>query len=214
MIYDRKPWLKSYDPDVEPEIQIPDKSLTECFIDTFREFADRAALHYMGMTMNFGELLEQSGRFARGLIEKGLGKGDVVTAHLPNIPLYLVAVVGSLRAGCVLSGLSPLLIPDEILYQLNDCSARALVTLDALFEARFAAVADRTPDVRLVLVTGALDMLPGAGAGAAPKPLPGKDTLPVSFTGSIFNTSRMNFIPLLLVNVPSSEMDPGFCTEE
>ena len=184
MIYDRKPWLKSYDPGVEPEIQIPDKSLTECFIDTCRQFTDRAALHYMGMNMTFGELLEQSGRFARGLIDKGLGKGDVVTVHLPNIPQYLVAMVGTLRAGCVLSGLSPLLISDEIIYQLNDCRARALVTLDALFETKFAPVADRVPDVKLVLVTGALDMLSGVRATAFPKPLPGKEVMPfLDFVG-------------------------------
>ena len=69
MIYDSRPWLKSYDPGVEPECEIPDISLTDQLLDTFRAHADRTAFHYMGMSMSFGELLEQSGRFAAALAE-------------------------------------------------------------------------------------------------------------------------------------------------
>ena len=173
MIYDSRPWLKSYDPGVEPECEIPDISLTDQLLDTFRAHADRTAFHYMGMSMSFGELLEQSGRFAAALAERGLGRGDVVAVNLPNIPQYLVAVVGSLRAGCAISGLAPLLTPDEMIYQLNDCGARAFITLDLLFDAKFAGVAHRTSGVELVLVAGIADYLPGVGECPTAKPLAG-----------------------------------------
>jgi acyl-CoA synthetase (AMP-forming)/AMP-acid ligase II len=175
MIYDNKPWLKSYDTGVSAEMEIPDISLKDYFVESFKCYPDRFAFHYMGMSMTFGELLEQSGRFAKGLNEKGLGNGDVVAIHLPNIPQYLIAIVGSLRAGCAISGLAPLLMPDEIAYQLNDCGAKALVTLNVLFDAKFASVAEQAHGVKLVLVAGATDYLPNVTKYPSGKPLTGKE---------------------------------------
>ena len=174
MVYDSKPWLKSYDAGVEAAIEIPEISLTEHLVRTFAEYAERAAFHYLGTTTTFGQLLEHSGRFARALSERGLGKGDLVAIHMPNIPQYLIALIGSLRAGCAISGLSPLLTPGEMVYQLNDCGARALVTLDLLFDAKYASVADQTPEVEQVLVAGVFDCLPNITEYPAGKPLDGK----------------------------------------
>lgn len=175
MIYDKKHWVNSYDPGVEGEVEIPDISLKDYYVDTFNDFVDQAGCHYLGTTMTFGDILEQSGRFAKMLNEKGLGKGDVVAINLPNIPAYIIALVGSLRAGCAITGLAPLLMPDEMVYQLNNSGAKALVTLDMLFEGKYAGVADQTPDVKLVLVAGVFDALPNVNEYPAGKPLDGKE---------------------------------------
>ncbi len=184
MVYDSKPWLRSYDADVDAEIEIPDISLKEHLEEVFEEYADRTAFHYLGTATTFGDLLEHSGRFARALSEKGLGKGDLVAINLPNIPQYLIAILGSMRAGCAISGLSPLLTPGEMVYQLNDCGARALVTLDLLFETKYARVAEQTPEAKLVLVSGVFDCLPNVTEYPAGKPLHGKEV-----------TSFMSFFP-------------------
>ena len=160
MVYDGKPWLKSYDPGVSGKIEIPTISLTQYWIDTFRNHQDRAACHYLGASMTFGQLLDHSGRMAAALNAQGLGKGDVVAVCLPNTPQYMISLVGALRAGCTVSGLAPLLMPDEIVYQLKDCGAKALVILDVLFEQKFAAVADQVPGLQLVLSANIADYLP------------------------------------------------------
>jgi len=175
MAYDNKPWLKSYDEGVHDEIEIPDVSLKDALVSAFEEYADRTAVRYMGLSLSFDELNEQSGRLARALKRKCLGKGDVVAIDMPNIPQYLIAIAGALRAGCATSGLSPLLMPGEMVYQLNDCGAKALVILDTLFDAKYADVADQTPDVGLVLVTGPTDCLPQVTEHPAGKPLEGKE---------------------------------------
>jgi len=167
MIYDSKPWLKSYDPEVRAEIDIPDCSVADTVLESCREFASLPACHFLGTTLTFQELADLAGRFASGLRERGLEPGDVVALHLPNIPQYLIAVLGILRAGCVVSGLSPLLVPDEIVYQLNDSRARVLVTLDALVDAKIAPVAERFSTVETVIVAGLFDF---AGAQAAAPP--------------------------------------------
>ena len=49
----------------------------------------------------------------------------------------MISLIGALRAGCIISGVSPLLSADQIKYQLNDLGSPgkkvALVTLDAIF---------------------------------------------------------------------------------
>lgn len=175
--YDEKPWLKSYDPDVLPEIDIPAISLKDLLVRTCHEFPDRPALYFMGTPMTFGDLLEKSGRFSKGLQENGLGKGDVVSVCLPNVPQYLVAVLGTLRAGCTLSGLAPLFSQDEMVYQLNDCRAKALIVLDALFEAKILPVADRIATANLILTTGAADMLRPGGEYPSGPSLSGKQCM-------------------------------------
>jgi Acyl-CoA synthetases (AMP-forming)/AMP-acid ligases II len=84
--------------------------------------------------MTYEDLMENANCFARCLVDHNVKKGDVVAINLPNTPQYLIALIGTLKAGCIVSGLSPLLTPKEMAYQLNDCQAKALVTLDAIFE--------------------------------------------------------------------------------
>ena len=161
MVYDSKPWLKSYDPGVEEFIDIPETSLKDLIEKACQEYPDNTAIHYLGVTISFQEVYEQSGRLANALTASGCGKGDVVAICLPNTPQYLISIVGALRAGCAVSGLAPLLMPDEMAYQLNDSEAKTLVIMDALFEAKYLPVADQTPRLKTILVTGVFDALPG-----------------------------------------------------
>jgi long-chain acyl-CoA synthetase len=157
-IYSKKPWLKFYDPHVPEHLTYDDKLYSRTFIETARKYPGRAAVIYMGATVTLAELDEKSNRFANYLKSRGLVRGDVVGVNLPNIPAYYIAIVGIMKAGCILSGVSPLLSPKELEYQLNDSGAKVLVTLDLLF-GRAAEVVARTP-VKTVLVAGIADFLP------------------------------------------------------
>ncbi len=53
---------------------------------------------FMGNATTYGELDGQSGRFAAGLREAGLEPGDVVALQLPNVPQFLIAYFGALKA--------------------------------------------------------------------------------------------------------------------
>ncbi|UCF86085.1 MAG: AMP-binding protein [Desulfobacteraceae bacterium] len=160
MSYDDKPWLKSYDEDVNPEVQIPDVSLVVRFDEVLELFPKRPAIHFFGKTLTYQKLISHANRFGRELMENECQPGDVVGINLPNIPQYLVCQIGALKAGCVTSGISPLFTPGEMTYQLNDCKAKALITLDAIFEHRLLKIADQLPHLKFVVVTGILDFLP------------------------------------------------------
>jgi len=188
MNYDEKPWLKSYDAWVESEFLIPDQTFVDLVEQSFSDFPERAVFHFLGVTMTFGEFDRYTQKFARFLADIGCGPGDVVGVNMPNIPQYMIAQVGAFRAGCAVTGVSPLLSGKEIAHQLNDSKARVLVTLDAIFENRFLKVQDKVPNVTHVVATNITDFLPPLKRFLAKtlkkvpvgkiSPVPGKTVLP------------------------------------
>jgi long-chain acyl-CoA synthetase len=113
---------------VYPEIPVQE------FLDqTASRVPNRIAIVFGGMELTFAELKELSERFASALAAMGVRKGDRVAIHLPNCPQFAIAYYGILRLGGIFTPLSPLLAPREALYQLNDCGAETLISLDLLF---------------------------------------------------------------------------------
>ncbi len=131
---------------------------------SFEKYADRTALIFLGVRITFRDLDGHCNRFANMLLENGFEKGDVVGINLPNIPENIIAMIGASRAGCIVSGVSPLLSADQIEYQLNDLGATGkkvgLVTLDALFAARITEIASEIPALKLVVATSVAGFLP------------------------------------------------------
>jgi long-chain acyl-CoA synthetase len=155
-------WTKSYDEglaDLDPAQW--EKCYTNLLEPIFRDFADKTALYFMGVEVSFGDLDRYSSRFANMLRACGLEKGDVVGINLPNIPEYVIAALGTYRAGCVVSGVSPLLSAEEMAYQLKDSNARGLVTLDAIFAGRLVGIADQLPGLKVVTTASVGGFLPG-----------------------------------------------------
>ena len=88
-------------------------------------------LHFAGSTVTYAQLDELSGRFAGGLRAAGLVPGEVVAIQLPNLPQFLVAYFGVLKAGLTALPLNPLLKGPEIAYHLTDSNAALLLTFEA-----------------------------------------------------------------------------------
>jgi long-chain acyl-CoA synthetase len=98
------------------------------------------------------------------LIDQGFKKGDVVGINLPNTPEYTIAFLGTLKAGCIVSGVSPLMSDIQMHYQINDLGAGeknvALVTLDAIFEHRLKNITSKLPQLKLVITTSVIGSFP------------------------------------------------------
>ncbi|MDD5711868.1 MAG: AMP-binding protein [Smithellaceae bacterium] len=158
--YEARPWLQSYDPWVESEMTIPAETYVDLLEKAMNYKPDLAAFHFLGSTFTFRDLDELSGRLAGYLKEKGCVPGDIVGINLPNVPQYLIALAGILRVGCVASGVSPLLTPKEMAYQINDAGIKVLVTLDAIFEHRVQQIKDDIPSLQGCIATNIVDFLP------------------------------------------------------
>ena len=155
--YARKPWLRHYDDHVPHSLQYSDKTYAELFREATDQIPSRVAVYYMGRGITYLELDKLSNRFAHFLKKSGLKPGDTVGVNLPNIPAYYLSILGTQKAGCVLTGVSPLLQSAELEYQLKDSGAKLLVTLDALFD-RVKAVVPQT-GVQTVAVASIADFL-------------------------------------------------------
>lgn len=154
-------WKKSWDKglkDLDPKLW--ETSYVDAIKPTFKKFPDKTALAFMGVEISFSELDRYANRFANMLIENGVKKGDVVGLNLPNIPEYIIAWLGVLKAGCTVSGVSPLLMADGMQYQLKDSKAKCLVTLDAIFAARVVEIAPNLPDLKVVVAASVGGFLP------------------------------------------------------
>ncbi|MBU3914370.1 AMP-binding protein, partial [bacterium] len=166
--YSDKPWLKWYDEHVTAELPQQESTMLNTLEKGLYADQEKTAFYFLGCACTYKRLNDLSDRFANFLVSKGCTKGDVVGIHLPNIPQYLIAMIGTMKAGCVVSGVSPLLTPKELVHQLNDSKAKVLVTMDILFEKNLTGVADQITDLRQVVVTNVADFLP------APKQILGK----------------------------------------
>jgi long-chain acyl-CoA synthetase len=163
--YANRFWRKSWDEgltDLDPSTW--EISYTDAVRDTFESLSDKMALTYQGLEITFGQLDEFSNQFANMLIDNGFQKGDVVGINLPNIPEYPIALIGTLKAGCIVSGVSPLMSDVQMQYQLSDLGAGekkvALVTLDAIFEHRLKLIASTLPQLKLVIWTSVVGSFP------------------------------------------------------
>ncbi|MFA4906509.1 MAG: AMP-binding protein, partial [Candidatus Margulisiibacteriota bacterium] len=154
-------WRKSYDAglkDVDPSKW--ETSYVDVIRPAFQKYPEKAAFTFFGVEVTFAGLDKYANKFADMLIQNGLKKGDVVGINLPNIPEYVIAWLGALKAGCVVSGVSPLLSPEEMQYQLSDSKAKALVTLDAIFAGRLVKIESNLPDLKVVIAASVGGFLP------------------------------------------------------
>jgi long-chain acyl-CoA synthetase len=109
-----------------------------------------------GDRLSYGELDELSDRLAAGLAAEGIGPGDVVALQLPNIPQFLIAYFGILKAGGVVVPLNVMLKASEVAFHLRDSSAKALIgQAGSLGEAARGAAAAGVGQVYAVGEAGA-----------------------------------------------------------
>jgi long-chain acyl-CoA synthetase len=107
-------------------------NLATILTETALATPDALVHRFGGTATTYRELNEQSGRFAAGLREAGLEPGDVMGLQLPNLPHFLIAYFGALKAGLVVLPLNPLLMAPEIEYHLGDSSAALLIGFEGM----------------------------------------------------------------------------------
>jgi long-chain acyl-CoA synthetase len=95
--------------------------------ESARSFPDKDFLRYAGGQLSYAEVDELSSRVAAGLHSRLLPPGAKVAVQLPNVPEFVLAYFGLLKAGLTMVPLNPLLKRDEIRYHLEDSDAVMLI---------------------------------------------------------------------------------------
>ena len=151
----KKHWPQGLD---ERSIRLPEEPLTAVLARQAKRVPDRTAIHFYGRAVTFAELDASVGRFAGFLQARGLSPGDRVALFLENSPQFAIAYYGALRAGGVAVCLNPMHKAVELLHELNDSGALALVTS----KEAYAVVEPIRAQTKLttVVVTEYRDFLP------------------------------------------------------
>jgi long-chain acyl-CoA synthetase len=128
-----KPWFSSWPKDIPKNLEYPDLPLNEILEKTSKEYPEKTAIAYFEKKTTYAQLNSLSNNFAAALVDFGVEKSDRVALFLPNIPQFIIAYYGVLKAGAILTAISPLNKEREVAYQLRDSEAETIVALDSLY---------------------------------------------------------------------------------
>ncbi|KQS71306.1 non-ribosomal peptide synthetase [Modestobacter sp. Leaf380] len=106
------------------------RTLVESFADSVRRTPHAPALleAATGAQVDYATLDAWSGHVAAGVVDAGVGPGDVVAIHLPRSAAAVAAVLGVLRAGVAYLPVTPGTPTARTATLLSDSGARAVLT--------------------------------------------------------------------------------------
>jgi acyl-CoA synthetase (AMP-forming)/AMP-acid ligase II len=139
-----------------PAPEIPDVDFAAHVLRHAERLADHPAIVEAagGRTLTYGELAAGARRTASALTARRFGRGDVLAIYSPNLPEFVVTLLGVAMAGGTTTTANPLYTTGELADQLRDSGARTMVTVAPLMDR--AKEAARAAGVDAVLGYGDL----------------------------------------------------------
>jgi long-chain acyl-CoA synthetase len=154
--YDERPWLALYDRGQPAHLDVEHPSALDMFRASVERAPDCPALLYFDGVVTFRELDRLSDAFAAGLAAHGFAAGDRVALYLQNDPQFVIALVGTWKAGGVAVSVNPMYRHKELDLLLRDSGSSVLVCLEGLYTDVAGAVVPET-GVHLVVTTSELE---------------------------------------------------------
>lgn len=125
---------------------------------------EHVALRWLGENgevreFSYGDLREETNRFANVLCGLGIGKGERVFAFAGRIPALYIAAVGTLKNMSVFCPLFSAFGPEPVFQRLHRGDAKVLVTTAQLYKKKVAGLRERLSQLQHVLIADAEDDL-------------------------------------------------------
>ncbi|CAM3653225.1 fatty acid--CoA ligase family protein [Mesobacillus zeae] len=92
----------------------------------------KPAYYFMDQASTYAELDAAVTRFASGLEQLGIKKGDHIAVLLGNSPHFIISLYGALRLGATVIPINPVYTEDEISFILLNGDVKAVVCLDLM----------------------------------------------------------------------------------
>lgn len=165
-----KIWLEHYEPNVPASIDYPKRPLYTNLEIATQKYPDNVATIYgavveplggrlMDAQLTYRQLSAAVNRFAAGLQQAGVKKGDRVGILMPNIPQFVIAYYATLKIGAIVVPTNPIYVDREVKHQMNDSGAETLVTM-SLFYPMVKRIRAET-GLKRVIVTNVKEYFPG-----------------------------------------------------
>jgi long-chain acyl-CoA synthetase len=125
-----KVWLKQYPPSIPEFVEIPPLTLPQALLASRNKYPNRPAIVYLGAEITYARLWDLAEKFAEGLRQLGVQKGDRVALILPNCPQVAIAIFGTFLVGGIVVQNNPMYTERELKQQLGTARPKILITLD------------------------------------------------------------------------------------
>ena len=121
---------------------------------------DKVAIRWIGKSgerqeFTYADLAQATNQFANALHDLGVMPGERVFVLMGRLPELYVAVLGALKARCVVTPLFSAFGPEPIVTRAEMGDARVLVTTPELYQRKIRDVRERLPGLKHVVVVGA-----------------------------------------------------------
>jgi long-chain acyl-CoA synthetase len=122
-------------------------TLGQMLDESARRFHHRACLVYRDRRFTYGELADLADRYARGMHDIGIRKGDRVAIWALNCPEFVIAYYGNAKLGAITVPINTLFTAEEAHYILADAEAKAIVA-HACYEPALRQIWQRLPELQ------------------------------------------------------------------
>src|ERR1700761_8423137 len=159
-VYDERPWRWLYQPGVPTE-NVPEHS---DMLSAWRAGAGgmgngyKPLCYYFDTPVKAVEIDGDSDALAAALTGLGLRRGDRIALYLQNMPQFIVGLLAAWKLGATVVPVNPMLKERELRYVLKDSGAKAIISLQDLWNSVAAKGVEGT-EVTLAIATSALDYL-------------------------------------------------------
>lgn len=156
-VYDDKIWLPRYDTGQSATNPREFETALEMFKATVARSGDSDAIRYFDYRISYTELDQLTDAFAAGITAEGFQPGERVLLFLQNVPQFVIAQIGTWKAGGIAVSSNPMNKERELRGLLADSGATVLVALQSLHRDVASKVLSGSA-VRTVLTTSELDL--------------------------------------------------------
>ena len=127
------------------------------FDEICAKYPDNTAVVYLGERFSYAKLKDLSERFATGINNLGVGKGDRVMIYIQNCIQWVIAFFGIQKIGAVAVPVAPIYTSYEIEYMVNDSGAETIICQDTNFGYVKEILSNTC--LKMVIVTNLVDMV-------------------------------------------------------
>ena len=174
--YRDRPWLQLYELGKPAGITPEHGDALSMWRSGLTRFGGRPFMYYFDTPVTADTVEAESDALAAAFAARGLGHGDRVALFLQNVPQFVIGLLAAWKIGGIAVPVNPMLKERELRYVLRDCGARAIVSLQDLWNSVVSRAVEGTA-VEIAITTSPFDYLGDLGGQDPPAPLKGSSRL-------------------------------------
>ena len=160
--YAGRPWVRLYQPGKPADITPEHSDTLSMWRSGLAGGGGSPFMYYFDTAVTAATVEAESDALAAAFAARGMGRGDRLALFLQNVPQFVIGLLAAWKLGAIAVPVNPMLKERELRYVLRDCGARAIVSLQDLWNSVASRAVEGTA-VETMITTSPLDYLGGQG---------------------------------------------------